>query len=203
MTLTKEQFQKLFPTINLTFVDVLIKLLPNYNINTIDRISAFISQCSHESGGFVRFIENLNYSKEGLLKTFPKYFNEDSANIYAKKPAMIANKVYANRMGNGDENSGDGWKYRGRGLIQLTGKNNYVKLLNAIYPNRTLDDVVAICEISEGIIKSSLWFWTTNKCNDYADKMDIKGLTKVINGGYIGLVERISLFNKVKSTIVV
>ncbi len=134
--------------------------------------------------------ENLNYSAQGLLKVFPKYFQTDSqAKAYAKQPDKIANYVYANRMGNGDEASGDGFRYCGRGLIQLTGKSNYQNFADSL--EMRVEDVPAYLATFEGAAQSACWFWETNKLNRFADAGDIKGLTKAINGGFIGLEDRI------------
>ena len=128
MELTLQQLKQMVPGIPYAehWYEALEQLLPDYEINTPERIAAFVAQCAHESGGF-RFIkENLNYKAESLRKIFGKYFPTDElAQAYAKKPEKIANRIYADRMGNGNELSGDGYKYRGRGLIQLTGKTNY------------------------------------------------------------------------------
>jgi putative chitinase len=153
------------------------------------RAAAFIAQVAHESGGFNFVKENLNYSAKGLRTTFKKYFaDESTANAYAKQPAKIANRVYANRMGNGDEASGDGYKYCGRGLIQLTGKQNYTKFAADL--GISVDETVAYLETPEGAVSSAGWFWDNNNLNSYCDKDDFVGLTKRINGGTIGLEDR-------------
>jgi putative chitinase len=153
------------------------------------RMAAFLAQISHESGGFNIIKENLNYSALGLTKTFKKYFPTLAiATPYAKNPAKIANKVYANRMMNGPPASGDGYKYCGRGLIQLTGKQNYTKFAKSI--NKTLAETIAYLETPEGAVASAGWFWNANKLNIYADKEDFTGLTRRINGGTIGLADR-------------
>lgn len=154
------------------------------------RMAAFLAQIAHESGGFNVTRENLNYSALGLTKTFKKYFPTlEIATPYAKKPAMIANKVYANRMLNGPPSSGDGYKFRGRGLIQLTGKENYTRFAKSI--SKTVDETIAYLETPEGAVASAGWFWNTNKLNIYADKDDFKGLTRRINGGTIGMTDRL------------
>jgi len=146
-------------------------LLDEYQINTPKRIAAFLAQCGHESGGFVFVTENLNYSASGLVRIFPKYFPDlATAKQYERNPQKIANRVYANRMGNGDEASNEGFKFRGRGILQLTGKDNY------FWFGASLD--------------LTPWFWETNKLNALADAGDIKLMTKRINGGYIGLADR-------------
>lgn len=153
------------------------------------RMAAFLAQVAHESGGFNFTKEGLNYSAAALNKTFKKYFpTVASAQPYARQPAKIANKVYANRMGNGPESSGDGYRFCGRGLIQLTGRNNYTRFANAI--GKTLPETIAYLETPEGAVASAAWFWDVNKLNIYADKGDFVGLTRRINGGTIGLADR-------------
>lgn len=153
------------------------------------RMAAFLAQVAHESGGFNFVQEGLNYSARALMNTWPKRFpNITIANQYARNPVKIANKVYANRMGNGTEASGDGYKFRGRGLIQLTGKDNYSRFARSI--GKTLDEAIAYLETSEGAVASAGWYWDVNKLNIYADKGDFVGLTRRINGGTIGLADR-------------
>lgn len=165
------------------------QVLPKYNITSVERVAAFLAQCGHESADFTTLKENLNYSAEGLSKVFPKRFpSVAAAQPYHRQPEKIANKIYADRMGNGPEASGDGFKFRGRGAIQLTGKENYTKFANSI--GKSLDEAVAYTETLAGAIESACWFWNTNKLNDIADKKDIVTLTKRINGGTIGLEDR-------------
>lgn len=169
-------------------------------LSTIERRAAFLAQLAHESASFTAITENLNYSAVGLQKTFKKYFpTPELAAQYAKKPAAIANKVYANRMGNGDEASGDGYNYRGRGFIQLTGKKNYtycgIDLKRDLLTNP--DHVATI----GGAIDSALWFWKKNNLNSYSDREDIREQTKVINGGYNGLDERLANYAKAKEVL--
>ena len=172
------------------WVEALNQLLPDYGINTPKRMAAFIAQCAHESGGFKFLKENLNYKAESLMKTFPKYFHtRELADQYAKKPEKIANRVYGNRMGNGDEASGDGFRYCGRGLIQLTGKDNYSWFAASL--EISVEEAAAYLETFEGAAQSACWFWETNNLNVEADAGDIKKMTKKINGGYIGLEDRI------------
>jgi putative chitinase len=169
-------------------------LLPDYDINTIPRVAAFIAQCAHESGGFKVLKENLNYRAVTLRKIFPKYFPTDAmAEQYAGKPELIANKVYGNRMGNGDESSGDGFRYCGRGLIQLTGKNNYMAFAESI--ETSAEEIPEFLGTFEGAVQSACWFWETNNLNQWADQGDILTLTKRINGGTIGLEDRIKHYN--------
>jgi len=165
------------------------QLLPDYDINTPKRIAAFLAQCAHESGDFVFLKENLNYKASGLRRIFPKYFPTDElATQYEKKPEKIANRIYANRMGNGDESSGDGFRYCGRGLIQLTGKSNYQAFADSL--EMKVEDVPEYLQTFEGAAQSACWFWETNNLNKFADAGDILNMTKRINGGTIGLEDR-------------
>lgn len=174
--------------------DAVCQILPVYEINTPQRVAAFLAQCAHESGGFKFLRENLNYRAESLLKTFPKYFKSlEEAKQYEKQPEKIANRVYSNRMGNGDEASGDGYRYMGRGLIQLTGKNNYTLFAAAI--DTPLEQIPEYLGTFEGAVQSACWFWEQNNLNQWADKGDILTLTKRINGGTIGLEDRIKHYN--------
>lgn len=164
-------------------------LLEEYEINTPKRVAAFLAQCGHESGGFVFVTENLNYSASGLQRVFPKYFpTMEIAKQYERNPKKIASRVYADRMGNGDEASGDGWKFRGRGILQLTGKNNYFWFAASL--EITPEQAVDYLETFEGAAQSACWFWSENKLNRFVDADDFKGLTRAINGGYIGLEDR-------------
>lgn len=171
-----------------------------YGIDTSKRQAAFIGQCMHESNGFKLLEENLNYSAKALMVTWPSRFpNEEVANQYARNPEKIANKVYGGRMGNGLEETGDGWKYRGRGIKQLTGKENYercglhmgVDLVSN--PDLLLDPKYAA--LSAG------WFWNKHNLNDLADKEDIETMTKRINGGLLGLDARKAAIAKAKSIL--
>lgn len=168
-------------------------VLCEYNITTIHRVAGFLAQTQHESGDFNILKENLNYSSKGLRTVFKKYFPTYAlAEQYARKPEKIANRVYANRMGNGDEASGDGWKYRGRGILQITGKNNYYKLSQHCFGDNTLLDNPDKLLEPEYALKSACWFWEANGLNDYCDRLDIKGMSKRVNGGYNGLQDRIN-----------
>ena len=195
MELSLQQLKQLLP--KNPYVEhwhqALSQLLPDYEINTPQRIAAFVAQCSHESAGFTALKENLNYKAATLRKIFPKYFpSDDLANAYANMPnkqEAIANRVYASRMGNGDEHSGDGYRYCGRGLIQLTGKSNYQSFADSLEMN--VEDVPEYLATFEGAAQSACWFWESNNLNQWADKGDILTLTKRINGGTIGLEDRI------------
>ena len=191
-TLTKNDIWNIFNSTPAKYLnqyaDLLIELTVKHGINTTKRQAMFLAQIKHESSGMQRVTENLNYSRNGLLRTFGKYFNVSTASSYARNPMRIANRVYANRMGNGSESSGDGWKYRGRGLIQLTGKNNYKQ-----FSEDTGLDAVGnpdIVATPEGAIMSAIWFWNKNNLNRSADDGDIRSNTRTINGGYNGLHER-------------
>ena len=169
--------------------DALNKILPDYGIDTPQRIASFVAQAAHESGNFTALHENLNYRPETLRKIFPRYFPDDAtAAQFAHNPEMIANRVYANRMGNGDEASGDGFRYCGRGLIQLTGKTNYQSFADSL--QMAVEDVPAFLQTFEGAIQAACWFWESNNLNQYADNGDFVTMTKRINGGTIGIEDR-------------
>lgn len=196
--ITFEQLKQILPNNHNVehWYDALVQVLPDYGIDTPERQAAFLAQCMHESGGFQAIKENLNYKATSLMRVFPKYFpTEELALEYANNPSKIANRVYANRMGNGPEESGDGYAYCGRGLIQLTGKNNYQAFADSLEGN--LEDVPEYLGTFEGAVQSACWFWETNNLNQYADSGDIKTMTRVINGGYLGLEDRINHYNHV------
>lgn len=171
-------------------------LLGKYGIDTNIRLAHFFAQLDHESG-LKPISENLNYSKKGLLLTFKKYFTELEALMYERKPEKIANRVYANRMGNGNEASGDGWRYRGRGFIQLTGKDNYIKLSKIVGVDFINNPEALLLEPSAMV--SACVFWNENSLNKLADLDDIQGITKRINGGFNGLEHRKQLLLKYKN----
>ena len=159
------------------------------------RLAHFFAQVLHESGCMRFDMENMNYSSDALQKVFGKYFpTKEEADAYARKPEKIANRVYANRMGNGDEASGDGWRYRGRGLIQLTGRANYKAFAEWIGNAHLMDEPDLVC--TEYAVHSAVFFWVTNDLNRFADRDDVVGLTKRINGGVNGLAHRRELLNK-------
>ena len=182
--------------------DAVIQMIPDtaakFQINTPLRLAHFLAQCGHESGGFKATQENLNYSAKGLNGIFKKYFpTEASAAAYARQPQKIANKVYANRMSNGDEASGDGFKFRGRGYIQLTGRANYTLFGKAIG-----EDVTGNPDVVSGkyALLSAAWFWSNNGLNKLADGGStdavVTTITKRVNGGTIGLADRIKHFKE-------
>lgn len=198
--LTVQQLRKFLPKNKYVenWHSALSQLLPDYDINTPRRVAAFLAQCAHESGGFTALEENLNYRAATLRAKFSKYFPTDElANLYASKPnkkEAIANLIYANRMGNGPESSGDGWRYRGRGLIQLTGKSNYQNFADSL--EITPEEAAEYMQTFEGACQSACWFWEVSNLNRFADQGDIKGMTKVINGGYFGLEDRIKHYEE-------
>ena len=189
--LTQDQLAKIIP--GNPYVDhwyhALEQALPDYDINTPKRVASFLAQCAHESGEFRALKENLNYKAESLVRVWPRYFPDmATAQRYAHNQEMIANRAYANRMGNGPEESGDGWRFCGRGLIQLTGRNNYQAFADSIETN--INDVPDYLATFEGAVQSACWFWESNNLNQYADAGDILTMTKKINGGTLGLDDR-------------
>lgn len=177
--------------------DQLDETIEKYNLNTPLRLAHFLAQVGHESGNFKHTVENLNYSSKALLSVFGKYFTEALAEQYHRQPEKIANRVYASRMSNGDEQSGDGWKFRGRGYIQLTGRNNYSKFNEAV-PEDILENPDLVAE--KYPLLSAAWFWDTNSLNTIADEGSseevVKKITKRVNGGYIGLEDRLKHFKE-------
>ena len=187
-----EQLAKL--QIGPQWVDALNETFEKFNISTPRQQAAFIGQCSHECGNFKVLEENLNYRAATLMKLWAKRFPTlEIANEYAGQPRKIANKVYANRMGNRDESSGDGYRFRGRGCIQLTGSTNYYHAGRALgvdlWANPDLVATPKYAALTAG------WFWSTHNCNAKASAQDWTGLTKIINGGTIGLDDRIKHYN--------
>jgi len=170
------------------YVEYLNDVMGFYEINNKQRIAMFLAQVGHESGGLRTVKENLNYSADRLKVIFPKYFRGVDPSGYARNPEKIANLVYANRMGNGNEASGDGYRYCGRGLIQLTGKSNYQAFAQDM--GWTLEDATAWLAEPEGACWSAGWFWDSRELNQWADKGDVLTVTKKINGGTIGLEDR-------------
>jgi len=182
------------------WLEPLKETFEKYGIDTSKRQAAFIGQCMHESAGFRTLEENLNYSAKALMATWPSRFSsEEVANQYARQPEKIANKVYGGRMGNADESSGEGWKYRGRGIKQLTGKENYERCGSGLgvdlvaNPDLLLEPKYAA--LSAG------WFWNKHGLNDLADRGDIETMTKRINGGLLGLDARKAAIQKAESVL--
>ena len=204
MTITLELLKEIAPQTKAEklegFVEGLQDACDRFEINTPSRLACFLAQVAHESGGFNAVKENLNYGAQGLVNTFHKYFPTlEAAHPYERNPEAIANRVYANRMGNGDEHSGDGFKHRGRGLIQLTGHDNYASF--AADMGMTIDEAIDYLETYEGAAMSAAWFWWKNNLNTWADQEDMLTLTKKINGGTIGLADRKHHFEIIKEAL--
>lgn len=197
MLLTAEQFRQCFPgnPEPAEWAGALNAILPGYAINTPLRVAAFLAQCGHESEGFTALRENLNYSATALIATWPKRFPPEVANSYARRPEAIANRAYASRMGNSDEASGDGWRYRGRGVIQLTGKGNYSDFARSV--GRTLDEVVPYLETKQGAVDAAGWYWKTRDINPLADAEKFKAVTLAINGGMNGYDDRLARYERI------
>lgn len=202
MVITRAQLLRVAPDTDKSRIDDFVKTFnqwsERFEIDSPLRVAHFLSQVFHESGCLRHVVENLNYSADGLLKTFPRYFSYDNARLYARKPELIANRVYASRMGNGPEASGDGWKFRGRGFIQLTGRSNYQDYADSPFCVGNLMAHPEWLEKSPGNIKSAMYFWWKNCCNHWADADDADRLTLRINGGTNGLSNRKFLLRRFK-----
>ena len=193
---TKEHLQEIISVDADDWYDELCELLPKYGITSERRVAHFLSQCAHESGGFRIMEENLNYSEKALNAVFGRYFGappKRNAAEYARKPEKIANYVYMDefrskggQMGNVEE--GDGWRFRGRGLKQLTGRNNYTNFGKSV--DMTAEEAAEYVATPAGAIESACWYWDSRNLNDIADSDDVKRMTKKINGGTIGLEDR-------------
>jgi putative chitinase len=187
---------KLHNKIPIQVLNELGDVMKQFNITNSFRLTHFLAQVAHESGNFRHVRENLNYSTEGLLKVFPKYFDKNTAPLYARKPEQIANIVYESRMGNGNRNTGDGWRFRGRGYIMITGKTNYKAFGDFIGVN-LLDNPDLIA--TKYPLTSAAWFFDKRKlwsiCDEGVDLATIRKVTKVINGGFIGISDRVSKTN--------
>lgn len=200
---TPEMLQTCIPTnkeIN-EWYDAMIEVLPLWDINTVERVAGWVAQCGHESGDFRRLEENLNYSESALNRVFGRYFGPGKRNAseYARKPEKIANYVYMDKYRSkqgalGNTQPGDGWRFRGRGLKQLTGRNNYTAFANVM--GMTAEEAAEYLETKKGAVDSACWFWDKTNCNSYADRRDIVGMSKRINGGTIGLDDRIARWEK-------
>lgn len=180
----------------LQYIDDLLEMLPRYGIAASKvRLAHFFSQVLHESGSMRFVTENLNYSAKALRLIFAKYFQTDAeAEKYARQPERIANRVYAKRMGNGSESSGDGWRYRGRGFIQLTGKKNYQAFADWIQDDRVVEQPEIVA--TDYAVQSAVFYWDKNNLNAVADQDDVKKMTKLVNGGDNGLAHRRELYGK-------
>lgn len=200
--LTTMQFEKIFPDPRTPeeWTTVINEGFEKYSINTPDRMACFLAQCGHETQGWTRFEENLNYSAKRLRDVFGLYFKNDAiAFACERKPEMIANRVYCNRMGNGDKASGDGYLFRGRGVIHLTGRETYQKFCD---DTNQPDDFMKnpgnyLDKNKKNSLLAGLWYWEKHNLNDLADKKDMVRITKIINGGTNGLQERMALYRKI------
>lgn len=190
MLITETKFNQVFPRAKEGIYAVIAKHIEQAGCKTKMQQAMFLAQCGHESAGFSVLSENLNYSSDGLVRVFRKYFTAEDAKKYARQPEKIANRVYANRMGNGDENSGDGWKYRGRGIIQITGKRNYDAFSKWLERDINPDDVAINLTFA---VKAGVWFWLTN---EIASLNSVEKATRRINGGLNGIEDRVNLYRK-------
>jgi putative chitinase len=204
--ITVEQLRVMIPTNKdaIAWCEELNKALPKYDITTDQRIAGFISQCAHESMDFNALSENLNYREETLNKVFPRYFGPGKRNAaeYAKNPEKIANYVYMDEFRTsklGNVQPGDGWRFRGRGLKQLTGRDNYTRFAKDY--DMTAEEAAVWVETKEGALASALWFWNTNNLNNIADTGNVAALTKKINGGDIGLADRQARYEKAMAAL--
>ena len=196
--MTPEQFKQIFPSCknHQTWSALLDVSFRKYGFVTKEQQAQFLAQCGHESGSFNTLVENLNYSPSGLLKTFGKYFKTQAeADAFARKPEAIANRVYANRMGNGDERSGDGWRFRGRGILMNTGKNNYLALGSRFDPKHKtiLVEQPDMLLTPEYALFAAVLFWNDNKL--LALGSDVDRVTKIVNNGTNGIEERRAFYN--------
>ena len=178
------------------WADAAMEILPKYEINTPNRIAGFFAQTCHESMNFSALSENLAYRVETLEKLFSKYFSKAGRNAadYAKQPEKIANVIYASRMGNGDTASGDGYRFRGRGVIQLTGRDNYTAFGKSV--GMTAEQVIDYVQTKTGALESACWYWNSRNINAACDANDITKATKLVNGGTIGLEDRLKHYTE-------
>lgn len=200
MEITKEQLLQAVPDLYTGRLEEFIASFNmwsvHYGIDTPKRVCMYLAQVFHESGSLRATTENMNYTSKRLLQVFPKYFNVGNVHLYSGRPEKIANRVYANRMGNGSEGSGDGWRYRGRGYIGITGREMYMKYSKS---DLCTEDVLANPQLLSKYPddqKASMWFWQTYKLNKWADMCDVDKATKAINGGYNGLESRKRFYEK-------
>lgn len=195
MPLTEQQLLQILPNAGPragVFVPALNRAMARWKIDSRVRQAAFLAQVGHESGQLRNLVENLNYSGEALVRTWPNRFTMQTAGACARQPEKIANKVYGGRMGNGPEASGDGWLFRGRGLIQLTGRSNYRAAAGGL--GLPLEVQPELLEQPEQAAQSAAWWWSNHGLNELADKGDFLTITKRINGGTNGLADRQALY---------
>jgi putative chitinase len=198
---TPANLQSILPKLSdeklVNWYSALASILPEYNINSEQRVAMFLAQTTHESADYTALHENLNYGAKGLMTTWPKRFDAAKAAACERKPELIANVVYSNRMGNGDEASGDGWKYRGRGILQITGHDNYKQFSMDTFGDDRILNTPDYLEHEEYAVKSACWFWKRNYLNDLSDKGDIKTVTLRINGGTHGIDDRQARYDRI------
>lgn len=206
--ITLEQFSKMIPSNKeaAKWYPIAVDFFKKYDITTTNRIAGFMAQCAHESGDFKNLEENLNYSVETLLKVFPRYFGKGKANPteYARNPEKLANYVYmdANRSKQGalgNTVAGDGWRFRGGGIKQLTGRSNYAAFAKGV--GMSTEEAADYVRTMKGAFESACWFWKTNGIANFADADDIIGMSKKINGGTIGLEDRKLRYSKAKAIL--
>jgi putative chitinase len=200
MHITYKQFKATFPRAKKAkeLYSLMEEMFPKYDINTLEREAGFLSQAGHESIGFSTYLENMNYSETQLKKVFRSYFRDVSAKDYARQPEKIASYVYGNRMGNGGPETMDGWKFRGHGFIQLTGRDNHEDF--ARYKEISIDESLAYLQTLKGALEASCWFWKTRGLNELADTKNVRSMTLRVNGGTNGLADRVSLWNRLYAT---
>lgn len=205
MAIALAQLERIMPAAGAraaAFLAPLNAAMAEFAIDTPGRQAAFLAQVAHESGQLAFLVENLNYSARRLAQVFPRRFKFGEAARYARQPARIASRIYADRMGNGNEASGDGWKYRGRGLIQVTGRDNYHRASLALYRDDRLLDTPGLLEQPGPAARSAAWFWQSNGLNAIADRGDIALITRRVNGGVNGLADRVAYYTRAQEVLV-
>jgi putative chitinase len=203
MSITQQQLLQILPNagpVAGVFVSALNDAMARFKIDTRLRVAAFLAQVGHESGQLRTVVENLNYSAEGLIRTWPKRFNELTATAAARKPEQIANIVYASRLGNGPAVTGDGWRYRGRGLIQVTGWVNYQACGSAL----SLDLLTKPESLEQPVYAalSAAWFWSSNGLSELADAGRFEAITRKVNGGLNGQADRLAIYKRALDVLV-
>ncbi|HDL2937982.1 TPA: glycoside hydrolase family 19 protein, partial [Mannheimia haemolytica] len=190
---SESKFKQVFPNAVSGIYSIIDKHIEKAGCKTKEQQAMFLAQCGVECAGYSVFEENLNYSATALLRTFPKYFSQHNVVLYARDKRAIANRVYANRMGNGNEQSGDGWKYRGRGLIQITGKANYIEFAKWEGLPSLVTDPDQITKNLALTVQVAVWYWVSRKLSEFSDILTV---TKKINGGTHGLTQRTAYYKK-------
>jgi len=204
MPVTQQQLLQILPNAGDqagVFVPVLNTAMNDYQIVTTQRVAAFLAQAGHESGQLRSVVENLNYGAQALVATWPSRFTPDLAAQVARQPEQIANIVYASRMGNGDASSGDGWNYRGRGLIQITGRSNYLQCSLGLFGDERLLQQPELLEQPQWAAESAAWFWEQQGLNALADADQFNSITRKINGGLNGLEDRLQIWARARAVL--